>query len=139
ILRAVDGGERIVVYGDYDVDGVTATALLYTYLDAVGAQVYYKLPNREADGYGLSVRAVEALAEKGVQLVITVDNGIAAAPAVRRAKELGMDVVVTDHHLPPDELPEAAAVVDPRLDAPDSAAQGLCGAGVAFKLICAME
>lgn len=139
ILRAVDEGERIVVYGDYDVDGVTATALLYTYLDAVGAQVYYKLPNREADGYGLSVRAVEALAEKGVQLVITVDNGIAAAPAVRRAKELGMDVVVTDHHLPPDELPEAAAVVDPRLDAPDSAAQGLCGAGVAFKLICAME
>lgn len=139
IHRAVDDGERIVVFGDYDVDGVTATAMLYTYLDSIGAEVYYKLPNREEDGYGLSVPAVEQMVEKGVQLIITVDNGISAAPAVARASELGMDVVVTDHHLPPEELPKAVAVIDPQLPYDTSPCKTLCGAGVAYKLICALE
>lgn len=139
IHRAVDGGERVVVFGDYDVDGVTATAMLYTYLDSIGAEVYYKLPNREEDGYGLSVPAVEQMAEKGVQLIITVDNGISAAEAVARASELDMDVVVTDHHLPPETLPQAAALIDPQLHYDTSPCKTLCGAGVAYKLICALE
>jgi len=139
IQQAIDSGERIVVFGDYDVDGVTATALLYTYLDSAGAEVYYKLPSRGEDGYGLSEAAVELMDEKDVSLIITVDSGISAAAAVRRAKELGMDVVVTDHHLAPAELPEAAAVVDPQQPGDESGCGMLSGAGVAFKLVCALE
>ncbi|MEG0768604.1 MAG: single-stranded-DNA-specific exonuclease RecJ [Ruthenibacterium sp.] len=139
ILRAVDGGERIVVFGDYDVDGVTATAMLYTYLDSVGAEVYYKLPSRADDGYGLFPDIVEQMAAKNVTLIITVDNGVSANEAIARANELGVDVVVTDHHLPPEVLPDAAAIVDPQLPEDDSPCKTLCGAGVAFKLICALE
>ena len=139
ILAAVDSGERIAVFGDYDVDGVTATALLYTYLDSIGADVYYKLPNRDDDGYGLSESAVELMASRDVTLIITVDNGISAHAAVARAKELGVDVVVTDHHLPPETLPDAAAVVDPRLPGDQSPCKSLCGAGMAFKLAAALE
>ncbi len=139
IQQAIDNGERIVVFGDYDVDGVTATALLYTYLDSAGADVYYKLPSRGEDGYGLSEAAVELMDEKDVTLIITVDSGISAAAAVRRAKELGMDVVVTDHHLAPAQLPEAAAVVDPQQPGDESGCGMLAGAGVAFKLVCALE
>ena len=139
IHRAIDDGERIAVFGDYDVDGVTATALLYTYLDSAGADVYYKLPSRGEDGYGLSEAAVELMDEKDVTLIITVDSGISAAAAVRRAKELGMDVVVTDHHLAPAQLPEAAAVVDPQQPGDESGCGMLAGAGVAFKLVCALE
>lgn len=139
IQQALDNGERIVVFGDYDVDGVTATALLYTYLDSAGADVYYKLPSRGEDGYGLSEAAVELMDEKGVSLIITVDSGISAAAAVRRAKELGIDVVVTDHHLAPAQLPEAAAVVDPQQPGDASGCGMLAGAGVAFKLVCALE
>ena len=139
IHRAIDDGERVVVFGDYDTDGVTATALLYTYLDAAGADVYYKLPNRGEEGYGLSEEAVELMAEKGVGLIITVDNGISAAAAVARAGELGVDVVVTDHHLPPEQLPGAAALVDPQLPEDQSPCKTLSGAGVAFKLIAALD
>lgn len=139
IHKAVDEGERIVVFGDYDTDGVTATALLYTYLDAAGADVYYKLPNRGEDGYGLSEAAVELMAAKGADLIVTVDNGISAAPAVARARQLGVDVVVTDHHLPPPDLPAAAAVVDPQLPGDKSPCKNLSGAGVAFKLITALD
>ena len=139
IQQAIDNGERIVVFGDYDVDGVTATALLYAYLDSAGADVYYKLPSRGEDGYGLSEAAVELMDEKDVTLIITVDSGISAAAAVRRAKELGMDVVVTDHHLAPAQLPEAAAVVDPQQPGDESGCGMLAGAGVAFKLVCALE
>lgn len=139
IHRAIDDGERIVVFGDYDVDGVTATALLYTYLDAAGAEVYYKLPSRDEDGYGLSANAVEQMAEKEVGLVITVDNGISANEAIALAVEKGMDVVVTDHHLPPAVLPQAAALVDPQLPFDKSPCKSLSGAGVAFKLVCALD
>lgn len=139
ILHAVDNEERIVVFGDYDVDGVTATALLYTYLNDCGAEVYYKLPNRDDEGYGLSEDVVEMLARKGVSLIITVDNGVSAYGPIARAKELGIDVVVTDHHLPPDTLPDAAAVVDPQLPGDESPCKSLCGAGVAFKLVAALN
>lgn len=138
ILAAVDGGQRIVIFGDYDVDGVTATALLYLYLDSLGADVYYKLPNRADEGYGLFSDTVEMLAKKHVNLIITVDNGVSAHEAIARAGELGVDVVVTDHHLPPDTLPAACAVVDPQL-APDAIGAPMCGAGVAFLLAAALE
>lgn len=139
IHRAMDDGERIVVFGDYDVDGVTATALLYTYLDAAGAEVYYKLPSRDEEGYGLSVQAIEQMAAKDVSLIITVDNGISANEAVALAGEKGIDVVVTDHHLPPVQLPQAAALVDPQLPYDTSDCKTLSGAGVAFKLVCALD
>lgn len=139
ILHAVDEGERIVVFGDYDVDGVTATAMLYLYLDSVGADVYYKLPSRDDDGYGLSQEAVALMAKKGVKLIVTVDNGVSANEAVAAARAAGIDVVVTDHHLPPETLPDACAVVDPQLPGDESPCKCLCGAGVAFKLIAALE
>ncbi len=139
ILYAVDNRQRIVVFGDYDVDGVTSTALIYTYLDSIGADVYYKLPSREDDGYGLFPYTIEELHAKKVELIVTVDTGISANEAIDRANELGVDVVVTDHHLPPQELPKATAIVDPQLDGEDSEFKCLCGAGVAYMLICALE
>lgn len=139
IHKAIDADERIVVFGDYDVDGVTATAMLYSYLESVGAQVFYKLPNREKDGYGLSMNAIEMMAEKEVNLVITVDNGITAVGEIARAQEYGIDVIVTDHHTPPQELPCAYSLINPHLPDDQSPCKTLCGAGVAFKLICALE
>ncbi len=138
ILRAVDAGEPIVIYGDYDVDGITATALLYEYLRGMGASVRCMLPSREGEGYGLSDKAIETLAAKGCKLIVTVDNGISAAPQAARAKELGIDLVITDHHLPPDTLPDAAAVVDPARPDDESPFKALSGAGVAFKLCAAL-
>ncbi len=138
IRHSIDTGERIVVFGDYDVDGVTATALLFTYLDSVGADVYYKLPSRDEEGYGLSVPAVELMASKGVRLIITVDNGVSAVESIQYARGKGIDVVVTDHHLPPQTLPQAVAIVDPQLPGDDSPCGMLSGAGVAFYLIAAL-
>ena len=132
ILKAVDAGEAIVIFGDYDVDGVTATALLFEHLRGMGASVRCKLPSRDEEGYGLTVPIVESLAEKGFKLIITVDNGVSAVQEVRRAAELGVDVVVTDHHLPGAVLPEAVAVVDPARADDESPFKCLSGAGVAF-------
>lgn len=139
ILQAVDKRQRIIVFGDYDVDGVTATALLYTYLDGLGADVYYKLPSRDDDGYGLNSEIVQQLHEKEVSLIITVDNGICAHEAVLAASQLGIDVVITDHHLPPAQLPQACAIINPCLADDESPFKFLSGVGVAFKLICALE
>ncbi|MDD2956277.1 MAG: single-stranded-DNA-specific exonuclease RecJ [Oscillospiraceae bacterium] len=139
IHQAVDQGEPICIYGDYDCDGITSTVMLYRYLESVGAEVSYYVPNREDEGYGMNCGALEKIAQKGVRLIVTVDNGISAAKEVAFARELGMDVVVTDHHQPPEELPDAAAVVDPhRRDCPSSF-KDLAGVGVAFQLICALE
>ena len=139
ILQAIAEEEPIVIFGDYDVDGVCATALLYECLTSLGAHVRCKLPSREGDGYGLSRSALQKLAEKGYTLVVTVDNGISAVEEAACAKELGIDLVITDHHLPPETLPEAVAVVDPRRADDESPFQELCGAGVAFKLCAALE
>lgn len=139
IRQAVDTGERIAVFGDYDVDGVCATALMYSYLESLGAQVFYKLPNRADEGYGLCASSVKSMAERGITLIITVDNGISAAAEIAYAKTLGVDVVVTDHHIPPENLPEAAALVDPQLPEDASPCKSLAGVGVAFKVICAVE
>ena len=139
ILQAIDNGETIVVFGDYDVDGVTATALLYQHLKGMGASVKCMLPSRDGDGYGLSKNAIQSVHDKGYQLIVTVDNGISAVEEARFAASLGVDLIVTDHHLPPDVLPEAVAVVDPRRPDDHSPFKGLCGAGVAFKLCAALD
>ncbi len=137
---AIEEKEKILVFGDYDCDGVTATALLTGYLKKRGADVDYYVPDRENDGYGISVKAVEKAYEDGVSLIITVDNGINAIKEVDRANELGVDVVVTDHHLLQNEQPNAVAVVDPHIDEEcDWIFSDLCGVGVAFKLVCALE
>ncbi|MBR2502918.1 MAG: single-stranded-DNA-specific exonuclease RecJ, partial [Oscillospiraceae bacterium] len=139
ILRAVGNGEKIVIYGDYDVDGVCATATLFTCLENMGANVFYKLPNREKDGYGLNSEVLRSFKNKGVDLVVTVDNGIAAISEVEFANSIGLDIIVTDHHIPKGEIPDALAVIDPLREDDESPCKTLCGAGVAFKLVCALE
>lgn len=139
IRAAIDSGEKIAVFGDYDVDGVCATALMYSFLESSGAEVYYKLPNRADEGYGLSMAVVDLIASKGITLIVTVDNGVSAAAEIAHAKEKGVDVVVTDHHLPPEQLPQAAAIVDPQLVGDPSPCKSLSGVGVAFKVACAVE
>ena len=139
ILEAIDKEQTIVVYGDYDVDGVTATALLYQHLKGMGASVKCMLPSREGDGYGLSKNAIQSIHDKGCQLIVTVDNGISALEEAEFAASLGVDLIVTDHHLPHDALPKAVAVVAPRRADDHSPFKGLCGAGVAFKLCAALD
>ena len=138
IRRALEQGEKICVYGDYDADGVTSTAMLYTYLRRKGAAVSYRVPERE-ENYGLNRDAVDEMAAAGVTLVVTVDNGISAVDEIAYAAAKGMDVVVTDHHLPQGELPPAVAVVDPHRADDFSEFKAYAGAGVCFKLICALE
>ncbi len=139
IHRAVTENENIVIYGDYDVDGVTAVSVLYLYLSEKKANVKYYIPNRIGDGYGLSRGAIDMLAEDGAQLIVTVDTGITAVEEVLYAKEKGIDVVITDHHECQSALPSAEAVVNPhRHDCPYPFKE-LAGVGVVFKLICAYE
>lgn len=139
IKTALDNGELICVYGDYDADGVTSTALLYSYFDATGANAMYYIPSRETEGYGMNNSAVDFLKEKGVKLIVTVDNGIAALEEIEYASSLGIDTVVTDHHMPTGELPNACAVVDLHRKDCQSKFKNLSGVGVAFKLIMALE
>ncbi|MBQ6797546.1 MAG: single-stranded-DNA-specific exonuclease RecJ [Clostridia bacterium] len=139
ILRAVDSGEMIGIFGDYDVDGVTATSLLYSYLESCEANVMYMLPDRAEDGYGLHMNTIDKFEELGVKLIITVDNGISAYEEVEYAKTKGIDVVVTDHHQPPERLPDACAVVDPHRSDCGGAYKDFAGVGVAFKLVCALD
>ncbi len=139
IQTAIDRGERIAVFGDYDADGVTATVLMVTYLREKGADVIYRIPRREEEGYGLHTSTVEEIAATGATLLVTVDNGISAVEEVALANQLGMDVVITDHHQPQGALPEAVAVIDPHRDDCESEFKMYAGVGVAFKLICAME
>jgi single-stranded-DNA-specific exonuclease len=135
IERAVGAGERILVQGDYDVDGITATFVLTTALRDLGAEVHARVPHRTRDGYGLSVAAVDQAAALGCSLIVTVDCGITATHAVEHASGLGIETVVTDHHEPGPRLPAAVAVVDPhRLDCPYPF-KSLAGVGVTFKLV----
>ena len=139
IEQALDSEESMVVFGDYDVDGVSATALLFDHLRSMGADVRCMLPSREGDGYGLSRHALESLAAKGCTLVITVDNGISAVEEAAYARELGLDLIITDHHLVPEVLPQAVAVIDPKRSDDTSPFKELCGAGIAFKLCAALD
>lgn len=138
ILTAVKKQDSICIYGDYDVDGITATSIMYLFLKAIGGKVQYYLPDRMKDGYGLNETAVRELAAGGVQLLITVDTGISAVREVALAKELGLTVVVTDHHECQELLPEADAVIDPKRPEDSYPFSQIAGAGVAFKLICAI-
>lgn len=139
INEAIFADKKIAVFGDYDVDGVTATALMYSYLRSRNARVSYYIPDREKDGYGINLNAVDKMKADNIELIITVDNGISACDEIRYAKSLGMSVVVTDHHLPPGLLPEADAVVDPHREDDISAFKDICGVFVAFKVVCAIE
>lgn len=138
IRQALDDGEKIAVYGDYDVDGITSTCLLTHYLRSQGGDVLYYIPNRLDEGYGVNPGAVEYLAGEGVKLIITVDCGITAVQEVEYARELGMDMIITDHHECKEEIPHAVAVVDPhRKDCPYPF-KDLAGVGVALKLVMAL-
>ena len=134
ILEAFRRNERIMVYGDYDVDGITATSLLFLVLNRLGAQVEYYLPNRLTEGYGLSEDGILAAKERGIKLIVTVDTGITAGREVAFATEHGIDVIITDHHEPSDTIPEAKAIVNPKqADCTYDLAE-LAGVGVAYKV-----
>jgi single-stranded-DNA-specific exonuclease len=139
IHQALDEFERIAVYGDYDADGVTATTLLYSYLEMQGADVVYYVPDRHTQGYGLSFSAVDDICRMGAKLIVTVDNGISAVDEAKYINELEMELIITDHHLPSETLPEAVAVVDPHIDGCNLEFKDYAGVGVAYKLICALE
>jgi len=131
---AIANGDKIAICGDYDADGMTSTALLLRALRHLGANVDYAIPSRMKDGYGINKRIVEELAEEGFGLILTVDNGISAHEAVARAMELGIIVIITDHHDLPPELPEADAILNPKLIAESSPYRGIAGVGVAYIL-----
>ena len=139
LKAAIGAGEKIAVYGDYDVDGVTATCILIQYLNRCGARCEYYIPDRMSEGYGLNTQAIQALHDSGVSLLITVDSGITAMEEVAFAKSLGMKVIITDHHECKEEIPKADAVVNPRRLDSSYPFKELAGVGVAFKFLCAME
>lgn len=140
ILEAIEKKERICIYGDYDADGVTAISILKQGLQQLGGDVFYYIPDRFFEGVGLhSDRLTSLQKDEGVSLVITVDTGIRAFDEMTFARSIGLDVIITDHHCPSDKLPEAVAVVNPHLPSSDYPFKDLCGAGVAFKLIQALD
>ncbi len=139
IFDALENGEKIMIYGDYDADGVTATTALYLYLGGLGADVSYYIPTRMGDGYGVSLSALDEFASSGISLMITVDTGITAVEEVEYAKTLGIDTLVTDHHECQAVLPDATAVVNPKRPDCGYPFKELAGVGVVFKLICALE
>ncbi len=139
ISEAVMNGDKITVYGDYDADGVTSTAILYSFLETQGANVDYYIPDRNTEGYGMNITAVEKIANNGTKLIVTVDNGISAIKESEKIYELGMKLVITDHHKVPETLPGAEAIVDPHRPDNPLDFDEWSGAGVAFKLICAMS
>ncbi|MEG4804918.1 single-stranded-DNA-specific exonuclease RecJ [Microcoleus sp. ARI1-B5] len=134
LREAMEGGGKIAICGDYDADGMTSTALLLRALRALGANVDYAIPSRMREGYGINARIVEEFHAEGVALILTVDNGIAAFGPVARARELGVKVIITDHHDLPPKLPPADAILNPKLIAESSPYRGLAGVGVAYVL-----
>jgi single-stranded-DNA-specific exonuclease len=139
VLTALQQHETITVYGDYDVDGVTGTALLLTFFRELGLDVPYYIPERSSEGYGLNNTAVHHLADNGVRLLITVDCGITAVEEIALARTLGIDTIITDHHQPPDVLPDAYALLNPHQPACPYPNKDLCGVGVVFKFITALR
>jgi len=139
VNTALENGERITVFGDYDCDGVTSTALLYSYLSSRGANVDYYIPDRSAEGYGMNLGAIDLLKSRGTNVIITVDNGISAIEEIAYAKTLGIDVVVTDHHRVGEVLPDAVAVVDPHREDSLCEFSDWAGVGVAFKFVSALD
>ena len=138
IRGALDEGKKITVFGDYDCDGITSTAMLYGYLNAMGAEADYYIPDR-SEGYGMNLEALKHILDSGTELIITVDNGISAVEEAKYIAERGAQLVITDHHQPPQELPVCEACVDPHRADDNSPFKELCGAGVVLKLLCALE
>ena len=138
IYKAVLSREKVAIYGDFDVDGVTATVILVEGLSRLGAEVIFHIPDRFSEGHGLNVSALEKLHAQGANLVITVDCGVTDLTEVKQAQEMGMDVIITDHHIPLESLPRAVAVVDPKRKESVYPYPDLAGAGVAFKLLQAL-
>lgn len=134
ILQALRDNEKIMVYGDYDVDGITAASLLYLVLNKLGAQVSYYLPNRLIEGYGLSVEGIKEASERGVTLIVSVDTGVTAVEEVKHAASLGIECILTDHHEPGEILPEPVALVNPKQKDCTYSGGELSGVGVAFKV-----
>ena len=137
--EALKYGEKITIYGDYDVDGVTSVSIMYMYLHEHGANVDYYIPARENEGYGLNFSAIDSIAKSGTTLIITVDTGITATEDVKYAKSIGVDIIITDHHQCRSDIPLAEAVVNPKRPDCEYPFKELSGVGVAFKLICALE
>ncbi len=138
IILAIEKGEKICIYGDYDVDGITSTSLLCLYLESKGISCTHYIPDRNSEGYGMNTAAIEAIAKSGTSLIVTVDTGVTAVEEVEFGKALGLDFVVTDHHECKDELPSCIVVNPCRRDC-EYPYKALAGVGVVFKLICAVE
>lgn len=137
VARAIASAEKIAVWSDYDCDGIPGGVLFHDFLKKAGANFVNYIPHRHNEGYGVNILGLEKLAREGVTLVITIDSGITDVAAVTRANELGMEVIVTDHHLPAEELPPAFAILNPNARADETYPyKSLCGAGVAWKLVC---
>ncbi len=135
LMKAVDNGEKITIYGDYDCDGVTATALLYSFLNAMGSDVHYYIPSRKDEGYGMNIEAIDKICKSGTKLIITVDNGIAEFDEAKHIKENGVDLIITDHHKIEGNIPECEAVINPHRDDNNISFCDLSGVGVALKLV----
>lgn len=138
IRQAIDKKEKVMIFGDYDVDGITSTVIMYDFLKRVGADVSYTIPNREKDGYGLKDYFIKQFKDDGIDLIVTVDCGVANVNEVNLANESGIDVVVTDHHDVPDVLPNAYAIINPKQKDCDYPNKDLSGSAVAYKLITAL-
>jgi len=135
ILAAIELGEKILVFGDYDVDGITSSALMMMCMPRLGAKINFCLPNRKKDGYGISTKFVRQAADSGYKLIITVDNGVTAFEPAQVAKSLGIDLIITDHHRPHNHLPDAYAIVNPNQDDCPYPHKSLAGVGVTFKIL----
>ena len=135
IIKAIENKEKILIFGDYDVDGITSSSLVMTAMMPLGAQVNFFLPNRARDGYGLSTKIVERAAANGYTVIMTVDNGTTAFDPCARAKELGIDVIITDHHRPHGKVPDVFALVNPHQHDCIYPYKYFAGVGVAFKLM----
>ncbi|RJQ15277.1 MAG: single-stranded-DNA-specific exonuclease RecJ [Nitrospiraceae bacterium] len=138
LKSAIKNGETVIVHGDYDADGITSTALLVSVFRRLNVKTFYHIPNRITEGYGISDKGIQKAKASGATLIITADCGISSNDEVRAARSMGMDVIVTDHHEPPEKLPDAAAVVDPHRKDSGYPFRYLAGVGVAFKLVCAL-
>jgi len=139
ILRAIENNEKVVIYSDYDMDGGPGGVILHDFFKKIGYEHFQNyIPHRHEEGYGLNVPAIEQFAKDGATLLITVDCGITDAEQVHVANELGIDVIITDHHLPAKQLPEAHAIINPKRKDSTYPFDGLCGAGVAFKVVQAL-
>src|SRR5699024_8544874 len=139
ILNAIEAGQRIMIYGDYDVDGTTSVALLSLYLKEIGADILTYVPDRYSEGYGISLQGIDYAKSEKVKLIIAIDCGIRAIEQVEYAKQLGIDFIICDHHLPAQQLPKARAILNPKQTSCSYPYKELCACGVGFKLIQAIH